>query len=124
MPPYESSVIIGNLISGAIVMNEFDYYTGGQIWMIFLGTLICVFGIFYKVLRVEKISEKLSIVYNMEDEEFKDHELYFSKNSSENMGNDLQSRSDDCSLSSARIIRKKQSEISFKDAIFYIETHS
>ena len=69
MPPYESSVIIGNLLSGGIVMNEFDFYDAKQITLIFIGTVICVFGIFYKVLKVEMISEKLSIVYNMEDDE-------------------------------------------------------
>lgn len=57
MPPYETSLIMGNLLSGGLILNEFDYYTRGQIFMIVIGTLICIFGIFFKVLRVEMVSD-------------------------------------------------------------------
>lgn len=57
MPTYESALLIGNLLSGGIIMNEFDFYEGKQLLMLFSGTVICVFGIFYKVLRVEMVSE-------------------------------------------------------------------
>ena len=54
MPPYESSVIIGNFLSGGIVMNEFDFYTNNQLMLLFMGTCICVCGIFYKLCMLEK----------------------------------------------------------------------
>jgi hypothetical protein len=48
-------VIVGNLLSGGIVMNEFDFYSKDQLMMLFCGTFICVIGIFYKVSMIEDI---------------------------------------------------------------------
>ena len=48
MPPYESSVIIGNLLCGGIVMNEFEHYEAYQLGLIFAGSFICINGILYR----------------------------------------------------------------------------
>jgi len=48
MPPYESSVIIGNLLCGGIVMNEFQHYELYQLCIIFAGSFICINGILYR----------------------------------------------------------------------------
>ena len=49
MPPYESSVIFGNLLAGGFIMGEFAAYTGVEIFMLFIGCIIAVIGILYKV---------------------------------------------------------------------------
>ena len=48
MPPYESSVIIGNLLCGGIVMSEFDHYRAWQLSIIFAGSFVCINGILYR----------------------------------------------------------------------------
>lgn len=49
MPPYESSIILGNLFSGGILLNEFSSYETHQLIMIFIGSSINVVGILFKL---------------------------------------------------------------------------
>ena len=53
MPTYECCIIFGNLISGGLIMNEFDQYTYKQLSFIALGCSICCLGIMYKVCTLE-----------------------------------------------------------------------
>lgn len=90
MPPYETSLIMGNLMSGGLILNEFDYYSSGQIIMILIGTLICIFGIFFKVLRVEMVSEDSKFVNNFLRAKNINHKekVQFPKNCNERIQND------------------------------------
>lgn len=60
MPTYECCIICGTLMAGGIVMNEFTYYTSQQLCLIFMGSLIAICGILYKVcvLEAEDIQQK------------------------------------------------------------------
>ena len=53
MPPYECSIIFGNLICGGLVMNEFNEYTSSQLFTIVTGCALCMCGIMYKVCTLE-----------------------------------------------------------------------
>jgi hypothetical protein len=54
MPPYESSVIFGNLLAGGFIMNEFQAYTASEIFFLFIGCAIAVSGILYKVAYIDE----------------------------------------------------------------------
>ena len=54
MPPYESCVIFGNLLAGGFIMNEFKAYTTSEIVFLFIGCIIAVFGILYKVSMLDE----------------------------------------------------------------------
>lgn len=54
MPTYQCSIIFGTLIGGGYMMSEFEYYTNNELAIIFIGSLICVTGILFKVCVVEK----------------------------------------------------------------------
>ena len=54
MPPYESSIIFGNLLAGGIIMGEFAAYSGFEIFFLFVGCVIAVFGILYKVSFIDE----------------------------------------------------------------------
>ena len=53
MPTYECCIILGTLLSGGIVMNEFSYYGTKQLLTIFCGTSIAFVGIMYKICMLE-----------------------------------------------------------------------
>lgn len=48
-PPYESSLLMGQLSAGGAIMNEFKNYTSHQLCLLFLSALIIICGILYKI---------------------------------------------------------------------------
>lgn len=53
MPTYECSIILGTLVSGGIIMNEFVLYELRQLLLIFMGSCIAIVGIMYKLCVLE-----------------------------------------------------------------------
>lgn len=53
LPTYECCIILGTLVSGGIVMQEFLFYTQTQLTIIFMGSCIAISGIMYKVCMLE-----------------------------------------------------------------------
>lgn len=58
MPFYESCSIFCNLISGLVLMGEFDLYTGKKLFLIFVGCSISISGILLKLLTLEAYDPK------------------------------------------------------------------
>lgn len=58
MPTYECSIIIGTLLSGGIVMQEFAFYKHQQLLIIMVGTCLAITGIMYKVCMLEADSSR------------------------------------------------------------------
>ena len=48
-PPYESSLLMGQLSAGGAIMNEFKNYTSNQLSLLFSSALIIICGILYKI---------------------------------------------------------------------------
>jgi hypothetical protein len=57
MPTYECCVIFGTLISGGIVMNEFEYYNNYQLLLIGCGSCTAILGIMFKICMLETEDE-------------------------------------------------------------------
>lgn len=53
MPFYESCAILFNIISGLLLMGEYELYTRSQLTRVVIGCLISVIGIFLKLLSLE-----------------------------------------------------------------------
>lgn len=53
MPFHESCTIIFNLLSGLVLLGEFDLYTKKQLTLIFIGCAITISGILLKLLSLE-----------------------------------------------------------------------
>lgn len=49
VPAYQGSLILGNLITGGIILSEFSSYSANALSLISLGTIICVLGLYYKI---------------------------------------------------------------------------
>lgn len=56
MPPFESCIIFGNMLSGGIIMKEFASFNAAEICLMIFGCLICVVGIMYKVYFYDMLS--------------------------------------------------------------------
>jgi len=74
MPTYECCIIFGTLLSGGLVMGEFNYYTKSQLFIIFCGCCLCVSGILYKLSMVEH-----SDIVDDKDEEKRQVEIELKK---------------------------------------------
>ena len=53
MPFYESCAIFFNIISGLLLMGEYQLYTRSQLACVVVGCLVSVLGIFLKLLSIE-----------------------------------------------------------------------
>lgn len=69
MPTYECSIILGTLVSGGIIMNEFGLYELRQLLLIFLGSSIAIVGIMYKVCMLEAYEDPESKETNKSESE-------------------------------------------------------
>ena len=49
MPTYECCMIFGTMLSGGLVLGEFQYYTNLQLSIICAGCCVCVSGILYRL---------------------------------------------------------------------------
>ena len=68
IPAYQGSLILGNLITGGIILSEFGSYSTNALSVISLGTIICVLGLYYKICfdYQEQSSEEATDSDNME----------------------------------------------------------
>jgi hypothetical protein len=72
MPPYESAIILGNLMSGGILLDEFKAYSTEQLLFIFLGSSINIVGIFFKLFVMpSELNIKEEIAQSLPDTRFR-----------------------------------------------------
>jgi hypothetical protein len=83
--------------------------------MILTGTLICVFGIFFKILRVEMVSENSKFVKKFMNKE----KVQFPKNCNERIQNDSLDLG-----TPLKTFEDEVQEIKFVDVILFLETNS
>lgn len=50
VPAYQSVMIATGLLSGGIILNEFETYTNESLMLILLGTSICVMGLYFRLI--------------------------------------------------------------------------
>lgn len=49
VPAYQSFVIVGNLLTGGVILNEFQEFSFESLLYIALGTFTCIIGIYVKI---------------------------------------------------------------------------
>jgi hypothetical protein len=52
IPPYQSTSIIGGLVTGGVMLNEFENYSYSSLLLIAVGTCVCVLGLYFRMYRV------------------------------------------------------------------------
>ena len=56
IPPYQSTLIIGGLLTGGVMLNEFENYSYSSLLLIAIGTCVCILGLY---LRMHRATETL-----------------------------------------------------------------
>ena len=136
MPFYESCAIIFNLISGLLLLNEYELYTASQLSKILFGCLISTSGILLKLTTREAFEAKDDQVSNQEtDDSYYSHTMSMMDEEEESdldklgvmgvIGENNENCDEELQNQSLLVLNTSINEqmLTFEDIVFYLKNH-